>query len=489
MSEAGILERYRPLVEDFDAFVEACHTPLPTVFWRNSLRFSETEFSDWFISERDNLHSLDWSNEAFKTADRSSFPFVLAYLGGLIHIQEETSLIPVSLLEPQPGERILDLCAAPGNKTAQIAVAMGNSGTVVANDISRTRLGVVRTTMDRLGLTSVVLTAQNALSYPTAAGIFDRILVDVPCTCEGTSRKYADVFGRSNTGFREKLIREQQNILERALELCRPGGRVVYAACTYAPEECEGVISHVLDKTVAGKAAHLLPICLNGLRHTQGLTEWKHTRYPDQLKHAIRVWPHLSDTGGFFAAVIEITPTNTNLKRNTHTRDLQNRGGNMPRRFELPELIREETDWFRIPPEAFHSLAATQYSRKYCSLIARTVEPPPQDMIVSSGVRAINLKGDANRLSTAGAMLLGPTAVSGIVDVGMEHARSYLSRESITLPDDACLCPGPSLVRIQGKFFGRAFARRDSVGTRLDSFFPRIWAGVQVASHLRNRAH
>jgi len=160
-----------------------------------------------------------------------------------------------------------------------------------------------------------------------------------------------------------------------------------------------------------------------------------------------------------------------------------------PHHFHLPELIKEEIDWFEIPPDSINSLVAIQVSRKYCSLVARTIKPPPPHMIVAAGVRAINLKGNGTRLSTAGAMLLGPNAASGIVDVSMRHVRAYLSRESITMQDDLNVRRGPSLVRFQGKVFGRAIVRHDSTGTTLDSLFPRVWAGVQVATRIQNIAN
>ena len=167
---------------------------------------------------------------------------------GWIHCQEEVALWAVPMLQAAPGERVLDLCAAPGNKTAQIAVAMEDSGVIVANERRWDRLVSLRHNLERLGVTSAVVTRHNAARFPYLDGSspktpfalgsdgFDKVLADVPCTCEGTARKKSLRRRDDVAHYRRSVVQTQKGILRRALALTRPGGLVVYATCTFAPE-------------------------------------------------------------------------------------------------------------------------------------------------------------------------------------------------------------------------------------------------------------
>ena len=301
---APALDRYRPLVDDWDAFLDALRRPLPTAIWTNTLRATPEEVAALLAHEGIPVEPIPWYPGAFRLPPDLNPGATMAYTMGLYHVQEEVSLLPPVLLDPQPGERVIDLCAAPGNKTAQIAVAMQNRGTVVANDVSGGRMNVTRTTLARLGLANVSTTHVNAVQYPVAEP-FDRVLADVPCSCEGTSRKHPDVLMRANVRRSCTLGERQLAILERGLRLCRPGGRIVYATCTYAPEENERVLDALLRSHP--DAVRLLPARIDGVDASPGLTAWGGQALHPDLHRALRVWPHQLDSGGFFVAVLEKT--------------------------------------------------------------------------------------------------------------------------------------------------------------------------------------
>lgn len=303
--QIGSLERYRPIVDDWNAFLDTLARPLPVCIWTNTLRISADRLT--FFLDRENLpfHRLAWYDKAFKLPPDVNPGNNLPYVTGLFHVQEEVSMIPALLLDPQPGERILDLCAAPGNKTAQIAVAMNNRGTLVANDLSEIRLRVLKTTLSRLGLVNTTVTVGDAASF-TANIQFDRVLVDAPCSCEGTSRKHPSALLHAGPEQSRQLSQIQYAILERAVHLCRPGGRIVYATCTYAPEENEQVVARVLH-TFHGRLK-LKPARIEGFVSSKGLTEWNNIRFGESMSSTMRIWPHQNDTGGFFVAVLEKKP-------------------------------------------------------------------------------------------------------------------------------------------------------------------------------------
>ncbi|MEM1347677.1 MAG: RsmB/NOP family class I SAM-dependent RNA methyltransferase, partial [Myxococcota bacterium] len=300
-------ERYRELIDDWDAFSDALHRPLPACMWTNTLRTTPRVLSEWL--ERCGVaHApLSWLPEAFVIHDPehahalgATFP----YLAGLGHVQEEVSLIPSFLLGATRGERVLDTCAAPGGKTVHIAIQMDNAGTVVANDKSYQRLRAVRSISNRLGVFNIAMTNIDACNMPNAMGRFDRALVDVPCSCEGTSRKNHGVLEDQTNP--EVFARVQRRILARALKLLRPGGRLVYSTCTYAPEENELVLQRVLSEFGWERARIISPDReLAGLRLTPGLTTWRGEELHPDMARTLRVWPHHNDTGGFFVAVLE----------------------------------------------------------------------------------------------------------------------------------------------------------------------------------------
>jgi NOL1/NOP2/sun family putative RNA methylase len=302
--EHRIFERYRDLVDDWNAFVDALARPLPTVIWTNTLRTTPEELRQWLAEDGIAAEPLPWYPRAFRLAAAVSPGKSLAFVTGHYHVQEEVSLLPVTLLDPRPGERVLDLCAAPGNKTMQAGVHMESRGSLIAVDKNRQRSGIIRHNLARLGITCAAVTVTDGSSLPRSWGTFDRVLADVPCTCEGTTRRNPEVMLRWQLSSEEQA-RKQLELLTKAVKKCRPGGRVVYSTCTYAPEENEAVVDAVLRDPELGESLDVLPARIDGFRSLDGLGEWRGRRFDPRLARAMRVFPHLNDTGGFFVAVLE----------------------------------------------------------------------------------------------------------------------------------------------------------------------------------------
>lgn len=292
------LHRYRDIVDDFDAFIEVADQPLERVIWANTARTTLEAAAEVIARRCPEAKPLSWRPGAWRLPAEARPGKWPEYLMGWLHGQEEAALWAVDVLDPQPGERVLDLCAAPGNKTAQIALAMQGQGLLVANERRYGRLSAMRRTLDRLGFTAVVVSHSDGLSFPELPGGYDRVLVDVPCSCEGTSRK---VDGRRHQGastHREWIAGVQRGLLRRALKLVRPGGVVVYATCTYAPEENEGVLDGI-DPSQATIEAVRPPA---GLITAPGILDWGRDHYRPDVRNGLRMWPHHNDTGGFFVA-------------------------------------------------------------------------------------------------------------------------------------------------------------------------------------------
>jgi NOL1/NOP2/sun family putative RNA methylase len=298
------LERYRDVVDDFEAFLAACERSLPMAVRVNTLRATPDEAVAAFEAEGIDVERIDWHPHVL-VPDTDKPGRTWAGYHGWTSGQEEVSAIPATVLDPDPGERVWDACAAPGSKTTHLAALMENRGTVVANDNNLGRLSALRFNTERLGVENVVVTNRDARNFslkPFDGELFDRVLVDAPCSCEGTIRKNPDALDDWNLGHVAQVASVQKGILRRAAQVTRPGGTIVYSTCTFAPEENEAVLDHVLEREPVDVVDYELP-----LEHDAGLTEFDGETFDSAVANAKRVYPHQNDTGGFFTAKLEVT--------------------------------------------------------------------------------------------------------------------------------------------------------------------------------------
>ena len=298
------LERYRPVVDDFEAFLDACRRPLPSAVRVNAIKASVDEVTAAFDEAGVGWERAGW-NDRVMTVDTDRPGNTWPYFHGWVHGQEEVSSLPATVLDPEPGERVWDAAAAPGSKTTHLAALMDDRGLLVANDSNLGRLSALRSNAERLGVTNVAVTNRDARNFslkPFGGEPFDRTLVDAPCSCEGTIRKNPDALDEWDLSHVRGVAGVQKGILRRAVQATREGGTVVYSTCTFAPEENEGVIDHVLGEEDCRVVETGLDI-----EHAPGVTEWEGEEYDESVRKAARIYPHFQDTGGFFVAKLEVT--------------------------------------------------------------------------------------------------------------------------------------------------------------------------------------
>ncbi|MFQ5657651.1 MAG: RsmB/NOP family class I SAM-dependent RNA methyltransferase [Candidatus Methylomirabilales bacterium] len=291
---ASAFERYRDIIPDFAAFLEAMESPAPTHLRVNTLRIAPEEFQQQMELRGYPLAPVGGIPEAFRWESAGTPGSTLEYFRGWYQVQGLTSMLPPRILDPQPGERILDLCAAPGGKATYLAQLTRNEALIVANDVTHRRIGILRSHSDRLGITSIVVTRYHGQSFPMRI-VFDRILLDPPCSAEGTFRARPPLTEDAEVSLR--LQRLQQMLLNHALDLLRPGGTLVYSTCTYAPEENEAVIHQAVE---AGRA-ELVPMD-PPVTSVPGIEAWNGQMFHSSLKHAARFYPHFVNSWGFFVA-------------------------------------------------------------------------------------------------------------------------------------------------------------------------------------------
>jgi 16S rRNA (cytosine967-C5)-methyltransferase len=203
------------------------------------------------------------------------------YREGWFAIQDQASSLVVRILDPQPGERVADLCAAPGGKTIDIATAVGSDGTVIAAERNERRVGLIARQAARLGARPSLIVQDS--TAPAFVGPFDRVLVDAPCSGVGSARRRPELLWRVDGGSLTLLAVRQVRLLEAAADLVRPGGRLTYSVCTFPRSETDAVCDELLRTR-----SDLAPVATPG---------------PDGPSERHRLWPHRHGSDGMFVAV------------------------------------------------------------------------------------------------------------------------------------------------------------------------------------------
>jgi len=271
--------------DEFTAFCQSYENP--TV---RGLRLNKLKPSRYY----DGLPRVPWCAEGRIYPDAERPAKSIFYHAGLFYIQEPSAMCPVEVLKPQLGHRVLDLCAAPGGKSAQIAGHLQGEGLLVSNDASPSRSRALVKNLERMGVTNAVVTTELpkklADRFPK---FFDRILVDAPCSGEGMFRRDPDVVKAYTANKPEACVEMQTDILRHAIKMLKPGGQLVYSTCTFNTMENECLISGVCD---SNPELVVVPIDHAALGISKGL---------DGLPQAGRIFPHLANGEGHFVALLE----------------------------------------------------------------------------------------------------------------------------------------------------------------------------------------
>jgi len=221
---------------------------------------------------------------------------------GQLYIQGISSMLPALVLDPRPKERILDMCAAPGSKASQISALTRNAGGLVCVENIRKRYYRLRSVLDLLGATDVRVKLTDARHYHTRE-LFDRVLVDAPCSSEGRF-KAGDVETFAYWSLRKirEMQRKQRGLLMHVARLLKKDGVLVYATCTFAPEENEEVVDWLVRKTAG--AVTVVPVTLKDVATYPALQEWEGRTLDPQVRHCVRILPTRQGEGFFIARMI-----------------------------------------------------------------------------------------------------------------------------------------------------------------------------------------
>jgi len=267
------------------ALCEAANRPPPFVVRVNRTRTSTEALADELRALGIGCEAGRYVEEALRLSGHVDLGSIEAFGRGLFQVQDESAMVVILLLDPQPGETVIDLCCAPGGKAGHIAERTDCEAFVIAADVREIRLRRVAENLTRLALRGVAPVVADGKEF--AVRTADRVLVDAPCSGTGVLRRRADMRWRLRPGDIADLVRTQRALLENAARLVRPGGVIVYSTCTLESEENEEVVEQFLAK------------------HAQFVREdaspFVHHELVDESGY-VRTFPHVHDLDGSFAA-------------------------------------------------------------------------------------------------------------------------------------------------------------------------------------------
>ena len=280
---------------EFEGFLS---TPAKTTFRVNTLKAEVGEvlegLEEFAGKSGSAIEPIPWLSNGFKTDAKVGES--VEHFQGLIYIQEAASMLSAVALDPKPAELVLDLTAAPGSKTTQMAAMMENRGCIIANELNYKRLKTLRFNLNRMGVANTIVTNNDGMKFNSKMK-FDKILLDAPCSNTGQLRDNPDATGAWSLSKVKNCAQTQMRLLDNAVKCLKDDGIIVYSTCTFAPEENEGVVDYAVRE-------HGLKIeGFEGkfMRH-QGMTEWGGRTYSSEVEKCVRIYPHENDTDGFFMA-------------------------------------------------------------------------------------------------------------------------------------------------------------------------------------------
>ena len=306
------LDRLRRILPEdrLEAVLATFETPAATAFRACPLVAPEAEALARLEAEGVPFSSIDGIPGAFLAPDRAALLASGAYASGALYVQNASSQLPPHLLAPEAGERVLDLCAAPGSKTGQLAALMEDRGEIAAVEKVRGRYYKLRANMEAQGVTCVAAwLGDGARVWQSETEAFDRVLLDAPCSTEG---RFLAGDPETTHYWSKRKINEmrakQRRLLFSGLMALRPGGTLVYSTCTFAPEENEATLAKAL-KTFGDKIeiveADLPESGPLASAAMPGMAEWNGRAFPEAVRHARRVLPDGLLEGFFVARIVK----------------------------------------------------------------------------------------------------------------------------------------------------------------------------------------
>ncbi len=385
---------------------------------RNPLKASKEEFAAKVPYE---LELVSWAREGFYYREGDQPGKDVLHEAGVYYIQEPSAMAVAEILDPKPGERILDLCAAPGGKSTQIAGRMEGRGLLVANEVIPGRGKILSQNVERMGIKNCVVCGEApghlALFFPE---FFDRIVVDAPCSGEGMFRKDETAIGQWSTGHVQMCADRQRMILEEAAKMLKPSGVLVYSTCTFSPEENEGVIS----RFVQGHEDFYIEEIPHDAAFSSGRPDWVFD--PAQgVEYTMRLWPHRLRGEGHYIARLRRRGMPCAVNRESGI----GRDGQTIKNSVLQDFLTGDlglaSDWLTGQQGTVRTFGEQIY------LVPEAMVPMQGLKVIRPGLHIGTVKKNRLEPSHSLALALGSGETSQTMELSYEESARYLHGESL----------------------------------------------------------
>lgn len=301
-------ENMRTLLgEEYETYKACLEQPMHHGIRINTMKISVDEF---MLINPFHLTPVPWCANGFyydENLDKpSKHPY---YYAGLYYIQEPSAMTPASVLPVEPGDRVLDICAAPGGKSTELAAKLKGKGVLVSNDISASRAKALLKNLEVFGAENALITSEPpyklAERFPD---YFDKILIDAPCSGEGMFRKLSSMITAWENNGNQLFADLQRSILDEIVKMLKPGGKILYSTCTFAPVENEQSVEYLLS---LDNSLHISEFEKYEL-FDDGHPEWSLSKQPE-LARCARLWPHRLEGEGHFVCLLEKEGISSNV--------------------------------------------------------------------------------------------------------------------------------------------------------------------------------
>ena len=297
MIKKPFMDYYRKIMGDeVEDFVKLPQTN--STIQVNTIKISPAKLAKRLKDQGFKLKKISYSKNSYEIT-KKPFPLgkTLEHVLGYIYIQGAASMLPPLAMKPKKDSTILDMAASPGGKTIFLANLVKNTGIIVANDLSLSRVRILQANIQRCGLLNTIVTRLNGISFENKKQKYDYILLDAPCSASGTLRNNSHVAQMWSQNAAYKLSKLQRRLMISAYNSLKPGGEIVYSTCSLSVEENEEVINSVIEKT----NLETVPINLRA-KTRPAILEFGKKKFDESIKNCLRVYPQDNDTEGFFIA-------------------------------------------------------------------------------------------------------------------------------------------------------------------------------------------
>ncbi len=293
------IKRQSEIVDDVDVLKEYVFKPLLASIRINTIKIKREDAIKRLEGRGWKLKQVPFYENGFVFEEKKyAVGNTIEHFLGYIYLQEIASMIPPLVLNPSENDIVLDVAAAPGSKTTQMAQIMNNRGAIIANEKYLKRMFSLRANLQRCGVVNTVCTRMDGRRFKNLTTKFDKILLDAPCTGTGIimkSPRTAKTWSVKTSILASNL---QKQLISSAISSLKEGGVLVYSTCSLEPEENEAIVDYAIKKF----GVSVEKIKLNGFKVRDGVTKWEGKTFAPEIKNCARIYPQDNNTSGFFVA-------------------------------------------------------------------------------------------------------------------------------------------------------------------------------------------